>query len=577
MLSLEPAEEVEEELARYKRGSHSILQLLTHSPLSDAAFDVLGPRSPSGGHYRIASIRERLLDDFLRCASGTRNPRAGFRHCARHGIELRRIKTAPASRGAALLLGVSNNERNNTDGDRCNSIVLRRAGYEALHGRVNLYGDVEEKGFHLRLLSAMVKMGYFTQDRRTYVVTRGRVLLEFHRLHPRCNMTGSDVYYLTAGISVGSGLSALGSAIACCWAGVEGQKKAMERFILPEFHDKYGTASRADIISANHFHPFYDCLFSIHDQHFLHQCEAEDLMSDVAAGRRPAVVLSFLCPDTGAESSGRHTFTSDDVRRVRAADTWQLVELSTQAPFQGFLAEGARLANRLEIPPTGLRGGAADDVPWPPHAFTLKAPFFGAFTKDGYYGSTLVFTLAYKCRALDDTLLLSKGEKPIPNRQNVGAARARRDAAVTSTARLLKLRARDADRDRKLGFEVPMLGAPVDVADLLKIAEGYAAAAVAADAKSLPAWREYEERVRRSEARVERRLSVVPPDAGRAPTATSLVIGACRGISRGKSGRRTTIMRTARNARAATTSRRSAPRSGGYAGSAAKASNVKIA
>ena len=67
-----------------------------------------------------------------------------------------------------------------------------------------------------------------------------------------------------------------------------------------------------------------------------------------------------------------------------------------------------------------------------------------------------------------------------------------------------------------------MLGAPVDVADLLKIAEGYAADAVAADAKSLSALREAEERVRRSEAaRVERRLAVVPPDAGRAPTAAS--------------------------------------------------------
>ena len=288
MPSLEPAEEVEQELAGYKRSSQSILQLLTRGALSDAAFDVLGRKNVSS-NYRIAYIPQRTLDDFLRCASGTDDPRAGFRHCARQGIELREIKTAPASRGAALLLGVSNNERNNTDGDRCNSIVLRRAGYEALHGRVNLYGDVEEKGFHLRLLSAMVKMGYFTQDRRTCVVTRGRVLLEFHRLHPRCNMTGSDVYYLTAGISVGSGLSALGSAIACCWAGVEGQKKAMERFILPEFHDKYGTASRADIISANHFHPFYDCLFSIHDQNFLQQCELEDLMADVAAGRRDGV------------------------------------------------------------------------------------------------------------------------------------------------------------------------------------------------------------------------------------------------------------------------------------------------
>ena len=191
--------------------------------------------------------------------------------------------------------------------------------------------------------------------------------------------------------------------------------------------------------------------------------------------------------------------------------------LSTQAPFQAFLAEGARLANRLEIPPTGLRGGAADVV-WPPHAKTLKDPFFGAFTKDGYYGSTLLFTLAYKCRALDGKLLLSKGEKPIPNPQNIAAARARRDAAVTSAARLLKLRARDADRDRELGFNVPMLGAPVDVAVLLKIAEGYVADAVAADAKSLPALREAEERARE---RVERRLAVVPPDAGRAPTAAS--------------------------------------------------------
>ena len=532
MLSLEPAEEVEEELAGYKRGSQSLVQLLTHSPLSDAAFDVLGPRSPSGGSYRIAYIRERLLDDFLRCASGTRNPRAGFRHCARHGIELRRIKTAPASRGAALLLGVSNNERNNTDGDRCNSIALRRAGYEALHGRINLYGDVEEKGFHLRLLSALVKMGYFTQDRRTFVVTRGRVLLEFHRLHPRCNMTGSDVYYLTAGISVGSGLSAFGSSIACCWAGVEGQKNAMVRLILPEFHDKYGTASRADIISANHFLPFYDCLFSIHDQNFLHQCEVEDLMAAVAAGRRRGVKLSIVCSATGEESSVRHVFTSDDVRRVRRARTPRLVELSTQAPFQAFLAEAAHLSTRLKIW-DGLRGGAADVV-WPPHARNLQEPFFGAFTKDGYYGSTLVFTLAYKCRALDDTLLLSKGEKPIPNPQNVGAARARRDAAVTSAARLLKLRARDADRDHELGIKVPMLGAPVDVAVLLKIAEGYAADAVAADAMSLlPAPLQAEARAEKAELReaekaerarrkgVERRLAVVPPDAGRAPTLAS--------------------------------------------------------
>ena len=129
MLSLEPAEEVEEELARYKRNSQSILQLLTHGPLSAAALDVLG--SKSGSHYyRIAYIPQSTLDDFLYCASRTRDPRAGFRHCARQGIELRRIKTAPASRGAALLLGVSNNERNNTDGARCTSIVLRRAGYD---------------------------------------------------------------------------------------------------------------------------------------------------------------------------------------------------------------------------------------------------------------------------------------------------------------------------------------------------------------------------------------------------------------------------------------------------------------
>ncbi len=220
MASLALTDEVEQELARYKQGSQSILQLLTRGPFSDAAFDVLGSKS-AGRHYRIAYIPQSTLDDFLYCASRTRDPRAGFRHCARQGIELREIKTAPASRGEALLLGLSNNERNNTDGDRCNSIALRRAGYEALHGRINLYGDdVQEMGFHLRLLSAMVKMGYFTQDRRTYVVTRGRVLLEFHRLHPRCNMTGSDAYYLLTGISVGSGLRALGSSIACCWAGV---------------------------------------------------------------------------------------------------------------------------------------------------------------------------------------------------------------------------------------------------------------------------------------------------------------------------------------------------------------------
>jgi len=534
MVSLEPAEEVEEELARYKRNSYSILQLLTHGPLSAAALDVLGPRSPVGRPYRIAYIRERLLDDFLRCASGTGDPRDGFRHCARQGIELRRIKTAPASRGEALQLGLSNNERNNTDGDRCNSFVLRRAGYDALRGRVNLYGDVKEMGFHVRLLSALVKMGYFTQDRSTFVVTRGRVLLEFHRLHPRCNMTGSDAYYLLTGISVGSGLSALGSAIACCWAGVEAQKNAMVRFIKPEFQDKYGTASRAVIISANHFLPFYDCPFSIHDQNYLQQCELEDLMADVAAGRRDGVKLSIVCSDTGEESSVRHTFTSDDVRRVRRAKTPRLVELSKQAPFEAFLAEAAHLSTRLKIP-DGLRGGAAD-VPWPPHASTLKEPFYGFFGKNGYYGSTLLFTLAYKCRALDDTLLLSKGEKPIPNPQNVGAARARRDAAVTSAARLLKLRARDADRDRELGFNVPMLGAPVEVEVLLKIAEGYAADAVAADAMSLlPAplqaearaekaeQREAEkaERARQSAARAERRLAVVPPDARRAPTATS--------------------------------------------------------
>lgn len=535
MLSLEPAEEVEEELARYKRGSQSILQLLTHGALSDAAFDVLGPRSPSGRPYRIAYIRERLLDDFLRCASGTGDPCDGFRHCAIQGIELRQIKTAPASRGEALQLGLSNNERNNTDGDRCNSIVLRHAGHVALHGRVNLYGDVKEMGFPLRLLSALVKMGYFTQDRSTYVVTRGRVLLEFHRLHPRCNLTGSDAYYLLTGISVGSGLSALGSSIACCWAGVEAQKKAMVRFILPEFQQKYGTASRAVILSANHFLPFYDCPFSIHDQNFLQQCELEDLMADVAAGRRDGVKLSIVCSATGEESSVRHVFTSDDVRRVRRARPPRLVELSTQEPFQAFLAEAAHLSTRLKIR-DGLRGGAADVV-WPPHARTLREPFYGAFTKDGYYGSTLLFTLAYKCRALDDTLLLSKGEKPIPNPQNVGAARARRDAAVTSAARLLKLRARDADRDRELGIDVPMLGAPVDVAVLLKIAEGYAAAAVAADAMSLlqaeeraekaerraaeKAAREAERALRSEAARVERRLAVVPPDAGRAPTATS--------------------------------------------------------
>ena len=169
MLSLEPAEVVEEELARYKRGSQSILQLLTHGALSDAAFDVLGGKSVSSS-FRIAYIPQRTLDDFLFCASGTRNPRAGFRHCARQGIELREIKTAPASRGEALQLGLSNNERNNTDGARCTSIVLRRAGYDALHGRLNLYGDdVKDMGFPLRLLSALVKMGYFTQDRSTYL------------------------------------------------------------------------------------------------------------------------------------------------------------------------------------------------------------------------------------------------------------------------------------------------------------------------------------------------------------------------------------------------------------------------
>ena len=297
----------------------------------------------------------------------------------------------------------------------------------------------------------------------------------------------------------------MGSSIACCWAGVEGQKRHGPVHLagVPD----YGTASRAVILSANHFLPFYDCLFSIHDQNFLHQCEVEDLMADVAAGRRRGVKLSIVRSDTGEESSVRHLFTSDDVRRVRAAKTPRLVELSKQEPFQAFLAEAAHLSTRLKIP-DGLRGGAADV------AAAARRDAGGSVLRPSRrtaHGrrscspspTNVARSTTRCCSARARSRSQTRGT----------SARRGRGATPPLLARAVEVAAARRCRDAELGITVPMLGASLDAINL-KLAERFAAAAVAADAKCLL-------RARRSAAWVERRLAVVPPDAGRASTATS--------------------------------------------------------
>jgi len=400
-------------------------------------------------------------DALLRAVSGRDRLDEAFRICGERGAVLAVICCYRRSRGESLLMGCTNMQRLNTDGDTFLCYVLRRAQYEALRDKLILAdaARINSKPFHLRLLAALVASGLYVQDRTTYEVRKGDALLKI-------GFPGStsDVVAFLLDCQVLSGVVSVNNR-ANCWAGIWHLCEALFLLDKEKFRRTYGAPTREEALRGSGLPPLYDAGVDIHGLNITYVCALETLMRRVVEGDLKATGVRIRCvhPDKGTPSELSHVFTSKMVADIRSAGDVRLFELSKQPPYSSLIAEALWLTGELPFM-DGLRRG--DSHPeWMPEVKCMKRIFQGKFETTGYYRGTLLFALGVVyCRVDGDQgVLLQKGVEPSLDVGAIAAARDARDRAVTqglrpeqtAAERRLFLRARDAEGDAKYQLVVP--------------------------------------------------------------------------------------------------------------------------
>ncbi len=468
----------------HEAGISAVGDRLTAGPLGSKVFDILGHRPetlPHGHHsYKFNRLKEYKRDWLLRCLSGTNNLRDAFQICGSVGAVLAILVCDAVSRGEALLLGCTSWHRSNTDGNTFLSYSLRRAGYDVVKGRINLYGNVTMYPFHIQLLSALVVRGFYWQCSITYTLRVGACLQEFaaNYAYP---MAASDIVSFLLDCEVLAALSA-GINRANCWAGIDHAEALMRLALIARLCAKYGFPMPAVVLAAGNFPPVYSALSSIHDKNYAYVLKKKEMLRRVVKGELPGLRVVCVDPSLGVPSTTSFLFPRALVCRIRNARTRELAELSRQEPSRSLIEMAARLSARLPVR-RGLRYGNSHPE-WVPTVGCLPDVFIGKFGPDGGYNGTLLLAIAIEYQTVDGEPLLRKdGTPPL---QLIGAARAKRDSLVRAggggSERVEQLRARDAYRDVVCNQVVPMLGASLrDIRSV--ICDCVVAAAVAADAK----------------------------------------------------------------------------------------------
>jgi len=388
----------------------------------------------------------------------------------------------PTSRGEALLLGATHWNRSNTDGNTFLSYSLRRAGYEVLIERINLYGNVTMYPFHIQLLSALVVRDFIVQDTESGYLSLGPCLQNFAANYEQ-PFAASDIVAFLLDCEVLAAQSWGGINRAQCWEGIDHAKALMRLPLDERLCAKYGLPTPERILSAGRFPPVYSVDMHIQDKNLGYVLKKERTMVRVVKGELPAVRVVCVDPSLGVQSPKSFVFPSALVRRIRSAGLRELEELARQEPCRSLFEDAAYLSARLPVR-SGLRSGASHPQ-YVPSISALPDIFKGEFWSNGSYCSTLLMAIGVEYQTVDGEPLCSKGETP--PLQLVGAARAKRDSMVRAagggTEHVEHLRAADAYRDVLFKQVVPMLGAPLrDIRSV--ICDCVVAAAVAKDAKA---------------------------------------------------------------------------------------------